>query len=652
MAAEQHSTPPAAQAGVSSKDISESKGVVAGKGADSGEQVDQATRAKNAEERSSCCSRWTLSWLNPLLRLGASRPLEEADLGNVATQDSSEVLHARFKELWAAEVDRASRRQTKPSLVRVLRQTTGTWPFVSSALMYVGYMITSLLMPLLLKRIVSHLEGSVESSTTALWIMVAGLMAAPLAGSVLQAKQAVITARLGVQMRTALTVELFDKALKLSAEGRRGASVGEITNVMSNDVQQLLRTTFFFNMVWSSPFHVAIALYLIFQEVGAATFAGVGFLVLLAPINVLLFVKLGSLRRATLRESDLRVKTVTEVLNGVKCLKFYGWSKPFSDLVTSIRERELGYLMKMATWGAVGFSFVLLSTPIIMPVITFAVFAHSDGELSASKAFTALALFNLMRFPFAFMPMGILQFIQAKIALKRVRTLLLRSEIAERPESPVEGASIAFVGATFDWNKESPNPADSESLQAKKRGRRGKGAPAAEEDAMAAEQRGAATAGRGENEGQLIDVNLAVAPGELVAVVGPVGCGKSTLCQAALGEVPHISGNFGLTGRTAYVSQSPFIMNNSLRENVLFGKPYEEYRERYELALRVAALGPDLEVLEGGDMCDIGERGINLSGGQKLRVALARAICADADVVILEYVIPLPCPRALCNSPG
>jgi ATP-binding cassette, subfamily C (CFTR/MRP), member 1 len=434
----------------------------------------------------------------------------------------------------------------------------------------------------------------------------------------------------------------------------------------------------------------------------------------LAPINVWVFGVVSKMRREVLKYSDMRVKMMNEILTGIRILKFYAWEKPFGKEVGQIRAKEMEALTRLAYVVAVGFSIILLSTPIIQPIIVFMTYVKIQTEpLSASTAFTTVALFNIMRFPFAFMPMGLLQYIQSRISLKRLERYLSLPELAEYvdhdpshvpplliaeddqkvvdaeasddKDKASEGVrqhdftlpgSVTIQNGTFSWFDPSAapiKPVQDEEPAKKKRLSRAE-RRAARTSAKAAEPSDKASADNlsasvhsattVNSEGgttkipaiTLKDITCRVPTGSLVAVVGAVGSGKSSFLSAILGEMEPIDGSTvylpGLganepgtddkkkmqdkkVGGIAYCTQSPWVVNDTLRGNILFGREFKE--ERYDQVLEACALKDDLVVLPAGDMTEIGERGINLSGGQKARVSLARAMySADTKLLLLD----------------
>jgi ATP-binding cassette subfamily C (CFTR/MRP) protein 1 len=376
------------------------------------------------------------------------------------------------------------------------------------------------------------------------------------------------------------------------------------------------------------------------------------------------------MRRKVLKYSDLRVKMMNEILTGIRIIKFYGWEKPFGKEVGRLRFKEMEALTKMAYAVAIGFSIVLLSTPIIQPIIVFWTYIKiQDEPLTAATAFTTVALFNIMRFPFAFMPMGLLQFIQSKISLKRLERYLALPELSDYvehsppPETPEESplaksGSITIQDGNFSWiDPEAPEikPVQDEAPKKEKKTRRSlrdsskKTDDASSDDgSMSRSTHSFISSVISEDGGKgggitLQDITCEIEAGSLVAVVGSVGSGKSSFLSAILGEMeaiddskvysPRTEEEKNMKGFASYCTQSPWVINDTLRGNIMFGREFDE--DRYNRVVKCCALMDDIVILPAGDMTEIGERGINLSGGQKARVSLARALYSDQTRLLL-----------------
>lgn len=398
----------------------------------------------------------------------------------------------------------------------------------------------------------------------------------------------------GMNVRTAIIGAIYRKALVITNAAKRSSTVGEIVNLMSVDAQRFMDLTTFLNMLWSAPLQIILALYFLWQNLGPSVLAGVAVMVMLIPLNAVIAMKTRAYQVEQMQHKDARIKLMNEILNGIKVLKLYAWETSFRDKVLAIRQKELNVLRKTAYLGALS-TMAWTSAPFLVALTTFAVYVSVDENniLDAEKAFVSLSLFNILRFPLNMLPQVISSMVQANVSLKRIQAFLSHDELDPNAVDKKNTASeftVTVVNGKFTWAKE-----DSPVLH---------------------------------------NINMMVPQGSLLAVVGHVGCGKSSLISALLGEMEKVEGEVSIRGSVAYVPQQAWIQNATLRDNILFGQPYNE--QKYCCVLEACALTPDLEVLPGGDMTEIGEKGINLSGGQRQRVSLARALYSDADVYLLD----------------
>uniref|UniRef100_A0A3P8UPJ9 ATP binding cassette subfamily C member 3 n=1 Tax=Cynoglossus semilaevis TaxID=244447 RepID=A0A3P8UPJ9_CYNSE len=396
----------------------------------------------------------------------------------------------------------------------------------------------------------------------------------------------------GMNVRTAIIGAIYRKALVITNSAKRSSTVGEVVNLMSVDAQRFMDLTTFLNMLWSAPLQIMLALYFLWQNLGPSVLAGVAVMILLIPFNAFIATKTRSYQVEQMQYKDTRIKLMNEILNGIKVLKLYAWENSFKDKVMAIRQKELVTLRKMAYLGALS-TMAWTSAPFLVALTTFAVYVAVDKNnvLDAEKAFVSLSLFNILRFPLNMLPQVISGMVQASVSLKRIQGFLSHDELdpnsVDRKNTAAD-YSVTVGNGKFTWAKED--------------------AP--------------------------VLINLMVPQGSLLAVVGHVGSGKSSLISALLGEMEKLEGEVSIRGSVAYVPQQAWIQNATLRDNILFGKAYNE--QKYACVLEACALTPDLEVLAGGDLTEIGEKGINLSGGQRQRVSLARALYSDTDVYLLD----------------
>lgn len=282
----------------------------------------------------------------------------------------------------------------------------------------------------------------------------------------------------------------------------------------------------------------------------------------------------------------------------MKSIKLYAWGSAFMQKLNYVRnDLELKTLRKIGAAQSVA-NFTWSTTPFLVSCSTFTVFVlTSDTPLTTDIVFPALTLFNLLTFPLAILPMVITSIIEASVAVGRLTAFFTAEEL--------QADAVILRGAVEEQGDESISVRD-----------------------------GTFSWDRYANRNALEDINFTAAKGELTCVVGRVGAGKSSFLQALLGDLWKVKGQVVVHGKTAYVAQQPWVMNASVKENILFGHRYDSMF--YEQTVKACALLEDFAQLPDGDETEVGERGISLSGGQKARLTLARAVYARADVYLLD----------------
>lgn len=420
------------------------------------------------------------------------------------------------------------------------------------------------------------------------------------------------------------------------------------------------------HVMWDGLFQITGYIVILGFLLGWTCLVGLAIIVLAIPVMGKITGKMFGLNRSMVKFTDERVKTVNEAMQGVLCVKMYSWEEPLSKQINSFRHQELSSLKRIAYLRAFTRAY-MSALPIIAAATTFFVYVYAtDRSVSASILFSSLLAFDMLRMPLMFYPMALAQYAQCKVSLKRVAVFLGHSEVNQRGYTRIidDAGEIAIENATLYWSDPSkPLPRSALNRVSKldsidETSSRGRSISRTSSKSSIAQENTDS-----EEEDMMFPrpilegVNIRVKPGELCAIVGPVGSGKSTICasilnEAVLSEGSHVT----LKGRVAYVAQTAWILNKTVRDNILFGLPYEE--DRYNRVLETCCLTHDLKILEEGDMTEIGERGINLSGGellcfpmmvlyqfysiyyccigQKQRISVARAAYSNADVFIFD----------------
>uniref|UniRef100_A0A8B9RM10 ABC-type glutathione-S-conjugate transporter n=1 Tax=Astyanax mexicanus TaxID=7994 RepID=A0A8B9RM10_ASTMX len=399
----------------------------------------------------------------------------------------------------------------------------------------------------------------------------------------------------GMRVKTAVMGLVYRKSLVINSAARRTCTVGEIVNLVSADTQKLMDFVVYFNAVWLAPIEIALCLFFLWQHLGPSALAGIATVILIFPLNGFIAKKRSKLQEIQMKFMDGRIKLMNEILNGIKILKFYAWEKAYLEKVLGYREKELGALRKSQILYSISIASFNSST-FLIAFAMFGVYVLIDDKnvLDAQKIFVSMALINILKTPLSQLPFAMSTTMQAVVSLKRLGKFLCQEEIkpdnVSRDPYKQDEDSVVVENGTFSWSKDGP--------------------PC------------------------LKRISVRVPCGGLVAVVGHVGSGKSSLLSAMLGETERRSGNVSIKGSVAYVPQQAWIQNATLQDNILFGR--EKKKTWYQRVLEACALLPDLEILPAGDATEIGEKGLNLSGGQKQRVSLARAVYRKADIYLLD----------------
>ncbi|XP_053420105.1 ATP-binding cassette sub-family C member 4-like isoform X7 [Nycticebus coucang] len=390
-----------------------------------------------------------------------------------------------------------------------------------------------------------------------------------------------------------LGIFAFIEALCLSNTAMGRTTTGQIVNLLSNDVNKFDQVTIFLHFLWAGPLQAIAVTVLLWMEIGVSCLAGMAVLIILLPLQSCIGKLFSSLRNKTAAFTDARIRTMNEVITGIRIIKMYAWEKPFADLIVNLRRKEISKILRSSYLRGMNLASFFSASKIIV-FVTFACYVLLGNVITASQVFVAVSLYGALRLTVThFFPSAIERASESIVSIRRIQDFLLLDEISKHNPDPLsDGKRIVHVqDFTAFWDKEVETP----TLQG---------------------------------------LTFTVRPGELLAVIGPVGAGKSSLLSAVLGELPPSQGLVSVHGRIAYVSQQPWVFSGTVRSNILFGKKYE--RERYDKVIKACALKKDLELLEDGDLTVIGDRGTTLSGGQKARVNLARAVYQDADIYLLD----------------
>ncbi|XP_033097216.1 multidrug resistance-associated protein 5-like [Anneissia japonica] len=613
----------------------------------------------------------TCSWLTPVYRKAYKRTLKYGDLWDLSDNDNSETNGQRFERLWLEEL--AAKGKEEASLKKVCYRFIRTrHMFMLLGLfmwLFSAFASSAFLVQDLLKYIEDQNDDLAYGLTLVLGILLLNI--SRVFGDVFFWTFGMRTA---TRMKNGVVTLVFKKIARL--RGLQDKTVGEIVNICTNDSQRIHDVVVVGNFLLSSIFLVIAVLIAVGLIVGPSAVLGV-FITFICfwPLQIV-FGKLTSvIRQKGIIITDHRVQKMNELLTYVKLIKMYAWEKPFSESIIGIRKEEKGTLEKAGYLQSISISIAPI-TPNIATVCCVLIHIGFGNTLTASEVFTLVALLNTLRFVLGPLTWAIRLLAEAGIAVRRMQNVLIMDDMQPLHYISKESKyAVILSDASLAWDKqdkkEPQNPGQKGNKKSSNQNNRAAKKPVETQDVSfqvdmpeVDEKQGGNGIRREVNrrgsvpieeldrilkestkpkrlpvltEGVaevLHNIDLHLEKGKLTGVCGAVGSGKSSLISAILGQMHLLEGECLINGSFAYSAQEAWMFNATLRENILFGREFNQ--ERYEMVLEACSLKPDIKILTNGDETEIGERGINLSGGQKQRISLARALYADQDIYLLD----------------
>lgn len=457
--------------------------------------------------------------------------------------------------------------------------------------------------------------------------------------------------RAALKVRGTMIRAVFEKMMRLSSVSMCNIGSGMIHNLAANDTEQLLVSTPSLANVIYAPIIVAVAMAMLAMTVGPSFLGGFAAMSLILVLSSFAVRKVTRAKARQMRLADARVKLMGELLSGVRVVKAYGWEAPFEREVMGIRGPEAGCISDQ-NWTLSLVTVAVLASPVVLAVVTFSTYTALGNEISAPTIFTAIALLNIIRFPMAFLPLSMNEVLKISLSMARLRAVLGAAESDRRigsTPSPVPSIVDAQFGYPLPL-QDGPRSRRAKSPRPWSRRSKVANYDAAQAEAMRMRSSISAPVVEVQRGKDIVKYRLALkvnrfeaVQGGLTIIVGPVGSGKSTLLAALLGDVDELAGEresfHGFSGPLAYCSQVPWIVNATVAENICFAlrDSSPDAASWYDRVLDQCCLRDDLALLPGGDATEIGERGINLSGGQRARIAIARTVYRrDAELYLFD----------------
>ncbi|XP_047431168.1 ATP-binding cassette sub-family C member 9 isoform X5 [Mugil cephalus] len=616
-------------------------------------------------------SKATYWWMNPLIIGAHKRPIELKKIGKLPIAMRALTNYLRLKD--AYEDQRTAEDPDRPpSIWRSMYRAFGRPILLSSTFRYLADLL-GFAGPLCISGIVKHLKtkddvatadkmkdtylgvyfmSSTELLQNSSVLAVLLFLALVLQRTFLQASY-YVTIETGINLRGALLAMIYNKILRLSTSNMSMGemTLGQINNLVAIETNQLMWFLFLCPNLWAMPVQIVMGVILLYYLLGWSALVGASVIVLLAPVQYLIATKLADTQKSTLEHSTDRLKKTSEILKGIKLLKLYAWENIFCDSVEETRGKELTSLKTFAFYTSMSI-FMNAAIPIAAVLATFVMhhFLNKTGP-TPSEAFAALALFHILVTPLFLLSTVVRFAVKALVSVQKLGEFLQSDEIGD--DSWRNGdISVSLepgkkhLGMTKAINRKQPMRYQMDNYEQPTRRQM---RPTETEDVAVKVSNGSFTWGN--NLVTLSDINIRIPTGQLTMIVGQVGCGKSSLLLAMLGEMQAVDGrvywsklphcemiNEGNISKNrysvAYAAQKSWLLNATVEENITFGSPFN--KQRYKAVIDACSLQPDIDLLPFGDQTEIGERGINLSGGQRQRICVARALYQNTNIVFLD----------------
>ncbi|KAG5181922.1 P-loop containing nucleoside triphosphate hydrolase protein [Tribonema minus] len=572
----------------------------------------------NEEYAAGMFSYFHFNWYTRVINTGYKRPLQPEDLPQLIDHDRASFTWSIISRLLYPNgpnnvIDGSDLRVglcvLKMGGGRIWLQAV--WAFLSS----LTQIAPALAMFEITDFMANYKPGAGQDLSRVVLLCIGGLFMSQAVATYADGMMFKLGRRLGIRAKAALVSAVFRKSLALDMGS---VDVGKLQNHISVDAESVLNLCVFQMFMWGAVLRLLACVVLLFYYLGLSAFGGIGLLVLTLPVNNYIIGRLKRYQQTLMKRRDKRMGVVNEAMQGIRIIKLFAWEDNFLKRVFAARGHEIALLRAyMFTLGC--FMVTVKASPTIVGLVTFLVHTQAFGyKLSAATGFTALALFNQLRMPLAALPSTINEYIQARISFRRLNSLLSSTssdvhskdgQQGDRNSALLQRGQIRVENGTFRWR--ASNPLDPPTLR---------------------------------------DISLEVLPGEFVCVYGPTGSGKSTLLMAVLQELITEKGKALMNGSVAYASQKAWIQNATVRDNILFGRPFDPVR--YEQVLEACALKSDLTILEVSNFNDIASVSLllrNLKQAKTLELmaaftvivlcSLARAVYNDADIVLLDDVL-------------
>ncbi|XP_051818609.1 ATP-binding cassette sub-family C member 9 isoform X1 [Antechinus flavipes] len=613
-------------------------------------------------------SKATYWWMNTLIISAHKKPIDLKAIGKLPIAMRAMTNYVCLKDAYEEQKKKAADHPKRtPSIWLAMYKAFGRPILLSSTFRYLADLL-GFAGPLCISGIVQRVNDTTNSTNStvrssgsltskeflenAYVLAVLLFLALILQRTFLQASY-YVTIETGINLRGALLAMIYNKILRLSTSNLSMGemTLGQINNLVAIETNQLMWFLFLCPNLWAMPVQIIMGVILLYNLLGLSALVGAAVIVLLAPIQYFIATKLAEAQKSTLDYSTERLKKTNEILKGIKLLKLYAWEHIFCKSVEETRMKELTSLKTFALYTSLSI-FMNAAIPIAAVLATFVTHAYTSKKLlKPAEAFASLSLFHILVTPLFLLSTVVRFAVKAIISVQKLNEFLLSDEIGDDSWRSGEG-SLNFESCkkhtgvqTKTINRKQPGRYNLDSYEYSIRRIR----PAETEDIAIKVTNGYFSWGSG--LATLSNIDIRIPTGQLTMIVGQVGCGKSSLLLAILGEMQTLEGKVHWSNvnesepsfeairsrnrySVAYAAQKPWLLNATVEENITFGSPFN--KQRYKAVTDACSLQPDIDLLPFGDQTEIGERGINLSGGQRQRICVARALYQNTNIVFLD----------------
>ena len=598
----------------------------------------------------------TFGWVDAIVWQGYKKPLELPDVWNLAARDKAAAILADFRQL------KKTSKLTWHLLKYFKRDLIiqALWAAVSGLFTFAP--------TLLLKAFLEYVENPSGTPVNAAWFYILLLGLSSCVKAITDGQALWLGRKICIRLRAVIIGNIYAKALRRKAAagtdtvlgeeskkttGSNGniqtttkhkstqmaskkkqeakpakdatdsqVNVGTIINLMAVDSFKVSEISAYLHFLWgSTPVQLVLCIVLLYRILGWSALASIIMMILVMPLNLFIAKQFSKVQRKVMAATDIRIHSTNEVLQNIRIIKYFAWEQRFRGIIGEKREVELRALRnKYILW--VFAATVWFGVPLLITFFSFLLYTVVEKRpLIPSVAFTSLSLFGILRYPLDQLADMIAHVQESKVSVDRVEEFLNEDEtekyeqLSQHSLDEATESTIGFEKATLTWGGKDARGLD------------------------------------GQSAFRMIDLDIHFMIGQLNIIVGQTGSGKTSLLMALLGEMTLIEGTVflpggqsreelrpdpetGFTESTAYCAQQAWLVNDTIKQNILFASPMDE--SRYKSVIAACALERDLEILDQGDSTLVGEKGITLSGGQKQRISLARALYCNSRHVLLD----------------